>query len=188
MSKKKYKRRRILVDKEFQTKFVFNIYVVIVIFILLLGILLVYLSSREMSGSVYSKIVTIKSTKQLLLPLVIKITIIILVVAFVIVGARFLLFSHKIAGPMLRFKRCLNELKAGDLTINIRFRKKDELKDVAKLLTAAVKELNKRIKRIKNNSKIIDKILKKKKLSTSDINKLKESHQKIEDVIKSFKL
>ncbi len=185
---KKGKRKKILVDKKFQTKFVFNIYIIIVIFILLLGLLLLYLSSHEMAGSIYSKIVTIKSTKQILFPLVLKLTFIILVISFIIVGVKFLFFSHKIAGPMFRFKRCLSDLKEGDLTISVRFRNSDELKDVAKILTEAVKELNKRMRKIKRSSKSISNILKNKKISVSDINKLKEYHKEIEKIINSFKL
>ncbi len=188
MAKKTFKRKKILVDKEFQAKFVFNVYLAIVIMVILLGILIVYMSSQEMTGSVYSKITTIRSTNQIILPLVLKISIGVLIIAFIFVGIKFLKFSHKIAGPMFRFKRTLQSIKEGDLTTYIKFRKKDELQDVALLLSETIKELNRRITKIRKNTDSLGTLLKKNKITKKDMEKLRSNHKEIMDILKQFKL
>ncbi|MBN1898254.1 MAG: methyl-accepting chemotaxis protein [Spirochaetes bacterium] len=188
MTKQAFKRRTLLIDKRFQTKFLFNIYLFIFIFIFILGLLLVYLTSREMAGSVYSKMMTMKNTQQMMLPLVLRLSIIVLLLGFLIAGTRFLIFSHKIAGPMYRFKKSLNELSHGNLKIRIRFRKHDELQDIANVLTRAIHELNIRIGSIKKNSEAIGRTLKSKQRSVSKLDELKDLHDEIEKILDSFKL
>ena len=188
MKEEKFKRKKLLVDKKFQTKFILNVYIIIIILIILLGLLLLYLSSKEMSRSIYSKITTIKSTKEVLFPLFIKISFIVLIIGFAVAGFRFLVLSHKVAGPMLRFKRILKEFKNGDLTLEIRFRKKDELKDVAEIFSSAVKELNKKIKRIKLNNEEIEKILSQNKIGKKELKKILKLNNEIKSILSKFKL
>lgn len=184
----KFKRRKIFIDKDFQTRFIINVYIIVILLIVLLGFLIVYFSSREMGESVYSKITTIKSTKEIIFPVILRVGFIVIVIGFIIAGARFLILSHKIAGPMFRFKRVLKELKNGDLTLNIRFRRKDELQDVAQIFSMAVKELNRRITEIKENSEKMEKILSKGILKQSDIKNLISLNKAIKEVLSKFKL
>jgi methyl-accepting chemotaxis protein len=155
MNFKKSRRKQFFIDKKFQSKFVLNVYIIIILSIILLGLLLIYFSSKEIAGSIFKKLVVIKNTKEIILPLFLRVSIIILILAFIIAGVRFILLSHKIAGPMFRFKKILEERGKGDLTLNVKFRKRDELKEVADLFTSAVKSLNKKLKIIKNNSQSI---------------------------------
>jgi methyl-accepting chemotaxis protein len=58
------------------------------------------------------------------------------------------LLSHRIAGPLHRFKRILQEMGNGDLTMRVRIRKSDYLHDEAQILDAMIERLRGRIAEI----------------------------------------
>lgn len=57
-----------------------------------------------------------------------------------------LFFSHYIAGPLYRFEKTLEEMRAGNLTVNVKLRKHDELQDVADGFNQALAGLRSKIK------------------------------------------
>lgn len=57
-----------------------------------------------------------------------------------------LFFSHFIAGPIYRFERVLQQMCKGDLSMQVRLRKYDELKEMADLFNQALSSLRYRIK------------------------------------------
>lgn len=57
--------------------------------------------------------------------------------------------SHKIAGPLFRFRQTLKELAAKDLTVRARLRKYDEASDVADSLNEAIASLDESLLKIK---------------------------------------
>lgn len=57
-----------------------------------------------------------------------------------------LFFSHYIAGPLYRFERTLEEMRGGNLTINVKLRKNDELKDVGDAFNQALAGLRSKVK------------------------------------------
>ena len=59
----------------------------------------------------------------------------------VILGAASIYVTHRIAGPVFRFKRDLLEVCAGNLDISFRLRKGDDLKDLAESLNMVISEL-----------------------------------------------
>lgn len=54
--------------------------------------------------------------------------------------------SHKFAGPMYRFKKVLESVKDGDLTVRASLREKDELKDFQEILNQAIGSIHKKIR------------------------------------------
>jgi nitrogen fixation/metabolism regulation signal transduction histidine kinase len=66
----------------------------------------------------------------------------ILVVVTAAIAAIPVLYSHKIAGPLFRIERNLDLIGSGDLTVNTRFRKTDQLFVLADELNAMVRSLN----------------------------------------------
>ncbi len=189
MGKNTFKRRQLLVDKQFQIKFIINILLVVIVIIALLSILLVYSTSAEMGNSVYSKLLELKNTREVILPTVLKISILILIVGGIFILIRFLILSHRIVGPLLRFKRVVKSLGDGDLTVNIYFRKYDELQDLAIIFTDSVKKLNKKLKMLKKDIDKINKIVNKKdKLTKNEVIELKKFISSLNENFSSFKL
>ena len=58
-----------------------------------------------------------------------------------ILGSVSIFVTHKIAGPVYRFKRDLSEVCAGNLDISFRLRRRDDLKDLAESLNMVIAEL-----------------------------------------------
>lgn len=57
-----------------------------------------------------------------------------------------LFFSHYIAGPLFRFEKVLQEMGKGNLTMNVKLRKNDELQDTADEFNRALAGLRSKIK------------------------------------------
>jgi methyl-accepting chemotaxis protein len=59
-----------------------------------------------------------------------------------------LLVSHKIAGPMFRFEKDLEEISQGNLMKHIQTRQGDQFSSVAKNLNSMVENLNKKLSEV----------------------------------------
>jgi len=66
----------------------------------------------------------------------------ILVMPFAVITA--LMFSHRIAGPVVRIKKSLRMIGEGNFDFVIKLRKNDELKDIADEINKLVKKLKAR--------------------------------------------
>lgn len=190
MKNKKFIRKKVFVDRKFQMKFLGNIFMAILLIMILLAIFFIYSTSSEMKGSVYSKIVKIKNTNEIIMPVVIRVSLLILLFGGSIALYKLLRYSHQIIGPMVRFKRYLKNLGNGDFTISLKFRKRDELQDLADLLTKTSKKLNKRISSIKKHFFILRKLVKEKgikRINNKEIRLLEDSIDTIEFILKDFK-
>ena len=66
------------------------------------------------------------------------------ILALAIVFGLSLFFSHFVAGPIYRMERTFQQFASVDLSMIIRLRKNDELKDTAEMLNTAVSSLRRR--------------------------------------------
>lgn len=94
-----------------------------------IGILYV-LSNREIGDNLYSAHLSIKETRELLTNGV-KVAGVVTFIAVLLFGFWSLIDAHRIAGPMHRLHRLLNQIAEGNLDHEIRFRKRDEFPEVA---------------------------------------------------------
>ena len=69
------------------------------------------------------------------------------VLALAITFGLALFFSHFIAGPIYRFEKTLEQMREGNLNVNVRLRKNDELKDVADLFNQTLASLRNRVRK-----------------------------------------
>lgn len=58
-----------------------------------------------------------------------------------------LFFSHFVAGPIYRFEKTLEEMKLGNLSMQVKLRKHDELKDMADLFNQALASLRNKVRK-----------------------------------------
>ena len=56
-----------------------------------------------------------------------------------------LLFSHRIAGPVYRLERSLDEIARGNLALQIKLRRGDELQDLAEIINTMTENLRKTV-------------------------------------------
>lgn len=106
---------------------------------------LMYLSfSRTLGDDYATAIYTIYDLKIKILPLVFAsfYSIVILGLVTASIAAISLFFSHRIAGPIFRMERNLEEIASGDLTVNTRFRGNDQLRVLGEEMNAMARSLN----------------------------------------------
>jgi methyl-accepting chemotaxis protein len=75
-------------------------------------------------------------------PVSIIVPIVIILIAFIIVYVIFI--SHRTAGPLHKLKLAMDQVGEGDLSIQLKFRKNDEIHDVAETFNKMVEKLRQR--------------------------------------------
>jgi len=142
-----------LIKKRLQTDFVLKFCLLLVIACAVMSTLVYLLSEKTTTTSFEDLRLTVKSTADFILPTLILsglVAIILVSGATIIV---FLIITHRIAGPLHRLETDLGEIAKGNLTKNIRLRKKDEFKDLAAIINSLSRNLSSHISasRIKLN-------------------------------------
>ncbi|MFA5275583.1 MAG: methyl-accepting chemotaxis protein [Candidatus Omnitrophota bacterium] len=174
------KRRKIrIVKMEFQRAFILKFCAVIVLSALII-LVIVYLLSLSSTTTVFENSrLMIKSTADFVLPLLILSSLVSIVAAGTVTFIITLFISHRIAGPIYRLEKDIEEANNGNLAVNIQVRKKDELQNLAKSLNRMIKffrgalaELNEELEGIPESS-----------LAEKDKNKLENAR----GILKKFK-
>ncbi|NTV29254.1 MAG: methyl-accepting chemotaxis protein [Candidatus Omnitrophica bacterium] len=128
---KGYRRRNYYIDKDFQTKFVLRFCALVGGGAVLIILGLCILTRLSTTVSIVKSRVVVMTTADFLFPLLVQ-TVVIVTIAVGILTAIFtLLVSHKIAGPLYRFKQSFRELSQGNFSSQVRLRKDDQLHEVA---------------------------------------------------------
>ena len=102
-----------------------------------------------------------------------------------------ILLSHKIAGPMYRIERSAEAIQSGNLMVNFRIRKGDEMKNAAGALEDMVESLHDDIKKMKAESialeEKINSLAEKGNIPPGDAGRLKEILATIDSVLSKYK-
>jgi len=143
-------RKQYFVDKDFQTQFMIKFCTIVIIASIITGVLLLMFSARSTNVTIENMRVTVKSTADFLLPVILISFIIGTLVAAISTILLCLYTSHKIVGPLYRITREIKKLGVGDFNINFKTREGDQLKDFISALAEAVANLKKEMTKIKN--------------------------------------
>ena len=159
MANKKYKRTRYFVLVRFQLKYILYILLFLYAGAIIAGYTVYYttwVTLGEKLASVYphGRLVKLfQSTNMTLLFRLLLIT-----PVFVLIGTK---LSHRIAGPVYRIGLYIDSLMKGDYSKDLRFRKKDELKELEQKMTELCRALKgKEKKREDIHKEIIDSLKK----------------------------
>ena len=68
-------------------------------------------------------------------------------VAVILILWRILILSHRLAGPIYRLEKDLQDIAKGNFSMRIRFRKKDELKSIAEGINKILDEIENRLEK-----------------------------------------
>ncbi len=144
-----YKRRRYLVKKGLQFRYIGLLFSLALLVSLVTGYTIFYtcLSSfGEKLANVYpqGRLLPIFRTVNLLL-----LRNLLFISPFILICG--LLFSHRIAGPLFRIEKVLDDIGKGRLDINLKLRKNDELWDIAEIINSMAADLSK----VFNDNKVI---------------------------------
>jgi methyl-accepting chemotaxis protein len=129
--KKKYKRRKCFIKKNFQGKLILSCFLFVTGGGLLFNVLLGLLSADSLTISYINQELQLGQTPVMLLKQILTANWLLIIIGggFVIVASLFL--SHRIAGPLFRFESTLDNMKKGYLGNTIHLRDKDQGKELA---------------------------------------------------------
>jgi len=139
MEQKSYRRRRYIVKKEFQLKYVGLIVAVMLLSAVISGYI-IYYNSWVLLGEKLANVYPQGMLVQVFRSVNMRLFVAMFFVAIICVGIG-ILASHRIAGPVFRMIRFLGNVTAGDYSQRIHLRKKDELKDLAEAINKLVDKL-----------------------------------------------
>ncbi len=145
MEAPRYKRKTLLIKRAFQLKFVGVFVGLLFAGAAVSGIMLYLLATREIKVSLASAHLAMRSTWDILLPAVI-VTHITTVVLIAIATVFFVMYyTNRVAGPLYRLEQTAKTIGDGDLTVQVRFRERDEISDFREAFQSMVDSLALRI-------------------------------------------
>lgn len=156
---KQSKRKNYFIKKEFQAKLISWYFFLATGGGVIFMILLTMFSADPLSAPSPDDTLQIDTNPLVLLQKLLIphwIFIIITAVVLVFIG---LLFTHRIAGPLFRFEKSLDNMLSHQLNDNIRLRNKDEGKKLAAQINDFNRDLSLTLKNIKVNSVAIESLL-----------------------------
>ncbi|MBI5885671.1 MAG: methyl-accepting chemotaxis protein [Deltaproteobacteria bacterium] len=148
----KNKRRTVYIKKRFQATFAIKFLAIIVAEALLAAGILVYISMGTMVAGYRGSEIVIAPTRDYFFPTALLANLVIIAITAAAGFVVLLFVSHRIAGPLYRFEKSLDELAEGDLTHRSRLRNADELKPFAERLNAFSEKMESSVGRIKRES------------------------------------
>jgi methyl-accepting chemotaxis protein len=150
----KYQRRNYYIDKNFQTKFIIKFCSLVAFGSVFTVALIYWLAQHSTTVGIANGRVAVHTTAEYLLPLLLQTVFVELVIVSLAAIVMTLLVSHKIAGPLYRFKVMLGKLGDGDFSSSMKLREGDQLQQVAIAYNEAVEKINIKIKAVKNASSL----------------------------------
>jgi methyl-accepting chemotaxis protein len=144
------KRRIVLIDTRFQLRMAASF---IFLHVILTGLfvmgLYVFVDS-ELHAELASAHASYQSLKQILMPLMIVLASFSIVLSSVLAAIFVILISHKIAGPMYRFRVVLQSLAHRRFEVLTRIRPEDQLGELANSLEQALSVVQEDVKTLQN--------------------------------------
>ena len=134
----KFKRRRYFIDKRLQTKYVVLTILLLVVYTFLFVVILTFpyivpLASSAPIEEQAKAARTLLTLHKSIWPA--------LGVVMLIMSSASIFITHKIAGPVYRFRKVLAEISDGNLDISVKLRDKDDLKDLAEDFNLVISDL-----------------------------------------------
>lgn len=156
---KAYKRRNIFIKKDFQGKLILGYFLFVMggclLFIILLGII----SADTLTISYSNHDLQMGQTPIMLLKNVIAANWIFLIIGGSLLILAAMMITHRIAGPLFRFEKALDNMIAGNLNDVIHLREHDEGKDLAEKINVFNLGLSQALHTISTESEIVADLL-----------------------------
>ena len=149
--KAQHKRRNYFIDKAFQGSFILKFCALVTIGgVLTIGILYLLAMHSNTVAFVNSRVV-VKTTADFILPILIQTVLVVSVFVSLATVVVTMVISHKIAGPLYRFRKVIQKLSEGDFSSDFSIRHNDQLQDLSKELNAMITRVGGELARLKNN-------------------------------------
>jgi len=145
------KRRNYFIDKDFQSKFIIKFCLLVVLAALIITGILYCVGKRSTTVAILNSRVVVHSTADFLLPILAQTVLVVMVILGLATVIVTLLFSHKIAGPLYRFKKAIEGVSSGNLAANFHLRNYDQLKGLSDEVNGMIDKTRQQIELIKTD-------------------------------------
>lgn len=132
-------RRNYFIDRNFQCDFIFRFSLLVVFGGILTIILLYLLAGKATTVTIIDSRVVVKTTADFILPILIQTAAVVTILVGLATAVVTLFVSHRIAGPMYRFKKVIQKLTEGDFSSEFNIRSSDQLREIADLLNSMIR-------------------------------------------------
>jgi len=146
-----YKRKHYYVDKNFQKDFILRFSLLVLMGGLLTVGIVYFLAMQSTTVAFLNSRVVARPTGDFIFPLLVETALIVTFLSAIAGLAMTVLFTHKIAGPLYRFKKVIEAMKQGDLSSDFHIRSKDQFHDLAGILNEMIKGLKLEVNRLREN-------------------------------------
>jgi signal transduction histidine kinase len=121
------RRKNYYIDKDFQSKFILKFCGLVTLGSVLIIAGLYILAQVATTVSIVNARVVVTSAADFILPLLVQTVLVVTLIVGGAAAAITLFVSHKIAGPLFRFRQICKELASGNFTNQVCLRKGDQL-------------------------------------------------------------
>jgi len=173
-------RRRVrIVKMKFQRDFILKFCAIIIISALIIAGIVYALSLSSTTAVFENSRLILKTTADFMVPLLILSCLVAIIAMGTLTIIFTLVISHRIAGPLYRLEKDIAEVNNGNLNMEIRVRKDDELQDLAKSLNQMLKLINNAVSVV--SKEIID-------IPSSALSEKDKQHlENAKNILKKFK-
>ena len=176
-----------MINKRFQFTFLSPFVVLLILeSILILG-LFFYLSQDTLTTGYIDSVLRVERTQNFFFIPFLLVTLIAAMGLAMTGMIVFSVLSHRLAGPLYRFEKVLEQVEGGDLTTRVHLRKTDQFTNVGKAMNRIIVSLNRRVGGIKTELEEAQKILTKKD-DPAVLAKISDKVNAIAEDIKYFKV
>lgn len=180
MGNKEHARRIHFIDKGFQGKFILKFCLIVILGSIITMALLYFFSSKATTVRFENTEAVVRSTKDFILPILIQTVVITTILMGLFTILLTLLISHKIAGPLYRFRKEIELIGNGDLRSEFKIRKDDQIKNLADVINKVKMKLKNIISKDKDNIEELEKLV-------SELDIEREKKKKMESKVTDIK-
>ena len=153
----KNRRSNYFIDKRFQSDFIFKFCILVITGSFISGLIIYLMSKSTLTTAFDNSRLTIKSTADFILPAVLLASTIVIVLIGLATVWVTIFTSHRIAGPLYRMTKDIEEVAGGNLKTRFSLRNHDELKRLAVSFDKMTESLRESIASIKETVAQLDK-------------------------------
>ncbi|MFH1283273.1 MAG: methyl-accepting chemotaxis protein [bacterium] len=180
MNSGKFRRRNYFVGKRIQSR-----YILYAVAFVVIGAFMVWWETRTTVNSVLKQIGVQDMDIEGVLGILNQVVLIKVAIGVILIATIAVFLSHYIAGPIYRLEKSINAVRDGDLSFDVHFRKKDELKGIEVAFNKMTIALH---KKLSYQHELIEQIVKKNKDLIDILNQkgLSEQAKAIEETDKDL--
>jgi methyl-accepting chemotaxis protein len=186
------RRRNYYIKKLFQLRFILQFTALVVMACAAWGMLVYFYSRQTLTTAFIDSKLRVMSTADFLMPALGLGALLVTALAALAAAARLLFFSHQIAGPLYRLEKTAQEVRDGNLKLQVKLRSGDQLQELAESMDQMVANLRMRTSQIRVDTErlreVVDRAKKVPALPREILQALEETSDQLAQSVSRFQV